>query len=102
MVVVLLLALCGSLVAVDADERYVTALDEYQRAEVELHQGHRDQAIVHVRLAIAARDAAIEAYRPRLSDAQIQTRIDELRRLDRPCCNRQSLSERLGLSPTGP
>lgn len=78
---------------------YVTALDAYQQAELALHQGRLDAARTHLRQALAARDRAVEGYRPRGDDPVIRQRLAQLTALDRPCCGKPSLAIRLSTSP---
>ena len=74
---------------------YVTALDDYNLAWVSEMHGDLDQALAHVRTALAARDRAIAGYRDRASDPVIGERLRRLQTLDRPCCKQESLSQRI-------
>lgn len=78
-----------------ADACYVTALTEYQLAELAWQQGHVTDAKRSVAAAMQARDLAIDAYLPQATDIKIAQRIATLRNLDYTCCGKQSLSQRI-------
>jgi len=80
-----------------ADREYITALTEYQQAEIEHGVGDGEAARRHLVLAQRARARALAGYRA--SDGQgdpevITRRCIELERLGKVCCGRVSLWDR--------
>lgn len=105
MIAVLLVAVLAAepadvavLAAEPADVDYVTALDAYVLAQVMAMHGNNERARAELATALAARDRALQAYRQRPPDVVTERRIQELADLDRPCCSKTSLAQRLGMA----